>query len=203
VDEDTWEDVLFSDEPGADLELSVEALEVVRELAARVNARTIAPQLRAIRRDLAQKHGIAPSDRRWKQAIKLIKASAALAGRDYATGDDLMILADSLWDKPKDRAPIFGCIAENANPALTAAMKLHDAAKELVSSLKLDEMKQRAAQPKDTVSLSQVNGELKRIIAVLDELPGIPEIEPLQRDVRNWGEQVARAGLRAMGIRNR
>jgi MoxR-like ATPase len=41
---------------------------------------------------------VIPSDRRWKQSIRLVQAAAFLNGRDRVDDDDLQILQHVLWD---------------------------------------------------------------------------------------------------------
>ena len=45
--------------------------------------------------ELEREHGITASDRRWRQATSLVRASAVLDGRDVATPRDLSILAQT------------------------------------------------------------------------------------------------------------
>lgn len=51
------------------------------------------------------------SDRRWKKAVKLLKASAYFNGRDAINALDLMLLQDCLWNSPHSRLMVRECIA--------------------------------------------------------------------------------------------
>jgi MoxR-like ATPase len=52
-------------------------------------------------RDELRLEGIRPSDRRFRQVLSLLKATATLDGRDVVTRKDLIILVHSLWVTPE------------------------------------------------------------------------------------------------------
>ncbi|GAK22138.1 LOW QUALITY PROTEIN: putative regulator protein [Vibrio sp. JCM 19052] len=54
------------------------------------------------------------SDRRWKKAVKLLKASAFFNGRDEINPLDLLLLQDCLWNSPDSRDVVRGVIQEFA-----------------------------------------------------------------------------------------
>lgn len=54
------------------------------------------------------------SDRRWKKAVKLLKASAYFNGRDSINALDLLLLQDCLWNSPQSRLIVRECISEFA-----------------------------------------------------------------------------------------
>ncbi len=54
------------------------------------------------------------SDRRWKKAVKLLKASAFFNGRDEISPLDLLLLQDCLWNSPESREVIVQVIKEFA-----------------------------------------------------------------------------------------
>lgn len=54
------------------------------------------------------------SDRRWKKAVKLLKASAFFTGRDEINPLDLLLLQDCLWNSPESRDVVRGVIQEFA-----------------------------------------------------------------------------------------
>ncbi|MBU2896224.1 ATPase RavA domain-containing protein [Vibrio hepatarius] len=63
------------------------------------------------------------SDRRWKKAVKLLKASAFFNGRDEVNPLDLLLLQDCLWNSPESREVVQSVIKQFA---LTCAFDQHD-----------------------------------------------------------------------------
>ncbi|MBR9786309.1 MAG: DUF3763 domain-containing protein [Vibrionaceae bacterium] len=54
------------------------------------------------------------SDRRWKKAVKLLKASAFFNGRDEINPLDLLLLQDCLWNSPESRDVVRDVVQEFA-----------------------------------------------------------------------------------------
>ena len=96
-----------------DLQAATEAVVVPAEVAAVVVAL----------RGTLNRSGIEVSDRRFMKAKVLVKASAALAGREVATPDDCAVLASSFWQTPDQRSRVaqetmaaIGAAARGADP---------------------------------------------------------------------------------------
>jgi MoxR-like ATPase len=86
-------------------------------------------------RDTCKAEGIEVSDRRWKRVLKLAQASAFLAGEKTTTPEDLLILADSLWREPKDRAKLARIVGQHADPVSAKAGEILDAARETAAKI--------------------------------------------------------------------
>jgi MoxR-like ATPase len=92
--------------------LPIEALDEARAAVAAVAVPGTA--LRAItdlRRELRTR-GLAISDRRWAQAVGVLRAHAWLAGRDVIADDDLPFLEHVLWRDPAERPQVRAAIRE-------------------------------------------------------------------------------------------
>lgn len=101
------------------------------------------------------------SSRRWRKAIGVVKARSVMAGRQIAKPADLRILADVLWNRPEQRSEIASKLAELCAGRLLEAMKIHDAAKEIVdrvSDIDPDDANSLIAAKKDMYGLIKSYG---------------------------------------------
>lgn len=62
--------------------------------------------------------GIHPSDRRFKQSLSVIRAKAVLEGRDQAIQEDVLILKNSLWERPEQRGKVSEIVRKHAQDAV-------------------------------------------------------------------------------------
>ncbi|MEU5162494.1 AAA family ATPase [Streptomyces sp. NPDC020875] len=88
----------------------------------------------ALRAALRRKELIA-SDRRWRQAVGLLQASAYLDGRPAVTDADLPVLGHVLWDSPAQRPTVERELLQLVNPDAKEALDLADTIDELESQL--------------------------------------------------------------------
>jgi MoxR-like ATPase len=75
------------------------------------------------------------SDRRWKQAVRLLQASAFLDGRDEVADTDLAVLTAVLWDSTAERPAVEREVLQLVNPDAGEALDLLDAISELEAQL--------------------------------------------------------------------
>ena len=105
-------------------------------------------------RDACRGEGIIASDRRWKSSLKLVRASAWLAGEKKTCPEDLAILVDSLWREPKDRPKVARIVGTLSDPASMQSLEILDAAREIatkVASLKSGDRKAYIGQAAQAV----------------------------------------------------
>jgi MoxR-like ATPase len=105
------------------------------------------------------------SDRRWKQGIRLLQASAYLAGRDEVTTEDMVILAHVLWEQISQRPAVEREVLAMVNPDAREALDLLDAINELAAEL--DAMAGQSAEKLSSWGF-EANQKLKRAAARLD-----------------------------------
>ncbi|MFC9955786.1 AAA family ATPase [Streptomyces nigra] len=87
-----------------------------------------------LRAALRRKELIA-SDRRWRQAVGLLQASAYLDGRTEVTETDLSILTHVLWNSPAERPVVEREVLHLVNPDAKEALDLADTLAELETQL--------------------------------------------------------------------
>ncbi|MFI5565961.1 AAA family ATPase [Streptomyces sp. NPDC051740] len=75
------------------------------------------------------------SDRRWRQAVGLLQASAYLDGRTAVAETDLPVLTHVLWDSPAQRPTVEREVLHLVNPDAKEALDLADTIEELEAQL--------------------------------------------------------------------
>ncbi|MDI9835095.1 AAA family ATPase [Streptomyces sp. KAU_LT] len=87
-----------------------------------------------LRAALRRKELIA-SDRRWRQAVGLLQASAYVDGRPEVTETDLPVLTHVLWNSPAERPVVEREVLHLVNPDAKEALDLADTLDELETQL--------------------------------------------------------------------
>ena len=82
-----------------------------------------------------KQEGYYVSDRKWRNALKYLRANAWLEGRTEIGEDDLEILSHMFWQSPEQIKPIRKIINKFCNPELTKAQESYDIACELIADL--------------------------------------------------------------------
>jgi MoxR-like ATPase len=108
------------------------------------------------------------SDRRWKQAVRLLQASAWLDGRVEVAEADLAVLTAVLWDSTAERAAVEREVLQLVNPDAREALDLQDAIDELVAQLDA-----KAGQSREALSewaIKEANRKLAKAGKRLEEM---------------------------------
>jgi MoxR-like ATPase len=87
------------------------------------------------------------SDRRWRQAMRLLQASAFLDGRSAVDDTDLAVLTTVLWDSPEQRPAVEREVLQLVNPDAKEALDLEDAIAEQEA-----ELDAKAGQSRDALT---------------------------------------------------
>ncbi|RLF90981.1 ATPase [Thermococci archaeon] len=80
-------------------------------------------------------NGVIVSDRRMKQALKVLRAKALLKGRGRVIEDDISILRHVLWTFPDERGTVESLVLKISNPLLVQAKEYLDALEEVAGDL--------------------------------------------------------------------
>ena len=90
-----------------------------------------------------RQHELIFSDRRWKQSLRLLQASAYLDGRDTVNDNDLDILRHVLWDTPAQRQTaeeaVLALVNPDAKDVFTLLQGISDVEAELDRRVKEDQ----------------------------------------------------------------
>lgn len=112
--------------------------------------------------------GITPSNRRWRQAAKAVKANAVLNGRTTAEPEDLEALQYVLWESPEQISIVTRHCLASGSPLAAIAMDAL-ATLEDVNLRARDAAKENDSARKAGLGLD-LNQECKRIIAELERV---------------------------------
>ena len=83
--------------------------------------------IKILRRKLSEPpYGLYVSDRKWVNAVAIIKAGAFFSGRMVTEIGDCLVLTDCLWDKPEDRDTVAKVIADSIIEDCTVLSKRLD-----------------------------------------------------------------------------
>lgn len=108
------------------------------------------------------------SDRRWRQAVRLLQASAFLDSRAEVGETDLAVLTHVLWDSPVQRPTVEREVLQLVNPDAKEALDLADAIDELEA-----ELDAKAGQSREALSewaIKEANGKLARAGKTLEKM---------------------------------
>ncbi len=146
--------------------------------------------------------GFRSSDRRWRQLIGLVKASAYLDGRDEATLEDSEILADSIWTDPKDRSAVAAIVQTIANPVGVRTAEIVQAARELVSALgQLTDPRQRDEWTRRaSAAESQLSAMLSEIATLEKDHAGSAKVASARRTIDRLKGDLTREVARAFNL---
>lgn len=120
--------------------------EVLRDAQAEVDEIEVSDSIKetmvTVREDL-NTEGIIASDRRYKQAIHAMKASAFLEGRDYVDDDDFKVLVHMMWTNPGDVRNVERLILDHTNPLDREVVEIRDMMDEIAGAFRSQLMDSR------------------------------------------------------------
>jgi len=142
---------------------------------------------------LIREHGVSCSDRRWRKMVALVRANAALAGRDAAEREDVAVLVDAIWRKPDERPAIAGTVMRIAAPELGEATRTLDAAIETYNAA------MGAVAKRDQNAVGKANRELKDQRVAVGTLRQSAQVAEIGGRIEAMQKAVARKFLEMVG----
>lgn len=112
--------------------------------------------------------GIHPSDRRFKQSLSVIRAKAVLDGRGQAVREDILLLKNSLWERPEQRGKVAEIVRKHAQDA--AKIVIEDAMKdvgEIIADLKV--VRSNETSTEQTERVVEAAKKIKMIVGDLEK----------------------------------
>lgn len=133
-------------------------------------------------KEVLKKENIISSDRRYKQALSLIKANAYLNGRTQAAIEDMTILQHVLWSQPSEHKAVQKIVLSTINPILSKVQELMDIAMEIHHQA-LDPNVLKDAEKASKVGI-EANVKLKKVQKDLSELQPTPATAQMVADAQ-------------------
>lgn len=131
--------------------------------------------------------GIRPSDRRFVQSISVLRAKAVLDGRDHVIREDILILKNSLWERPEQREKVSGIVKKHAQDVVKQFVEqLHLQINDMLKSLEDHNTTEQALEV--TKKLKMLGKDLSKLDS---QYPGRTEIAEAKRSVKETLERVS------------
>jgi len=118
-------------------------------------------------RDEMRSAEIIVSDRRWRQCVRLLQASAFLNGRTAVDADDVHVLRFALWDVPAQISTVERLCLSLSNPVAEQCLRLLDDAEGIARGIR--DRKGQALETRATYG-TEANGKLKTLVSELAQL---------------------------------
>ena len=188
----------LSARPAAQTQLTLGDLAQAQQEALQVDLSAILPTVVALRSEV-QKIGVMVSDRRWHDAMTVVRANAWLNGNTAADENDLDILQHVLWSEPEQRATVAKTVLMMVSPFDQEAQDILDDAVELYhAAINAPEESQTQAGLEANKALKSAAKRLHTIVEKAEDA-GKPcrRAEQGLQDVAMWGQEVLTKCLRA------
>ena len=118
-------------------------------------------------RDEMRNAEIVVSDRRWRQCVRLLQASAFFHGRTQADDDDIHVLRYALWDVPTQISQVERMCLSLSNPVAEKCLAVLDGAEDISRGIR--ERKGQSLESRAAFG-TEANGKLKVLVSELAQL---------------------------------
>jgi MoxR-like ATPase len=153
-------------------------------------------------RDACRGEGVIASDRRWKKMLKVVQASAWLAGETSTTPEDLLVLTHALWREPKERPKIAQLVGQVADPVSSQANQILDAARDTAARIVAVTSDRKTYMTQAAQALDELKAQQKK----LDELTrnagprAKANVADVQQEIQMLHAELARGVATTMGF---
>lgn len=110
---------------------------------------------------------IIPSDRRWRQSVRLLQASAFINGRSQVEDDDLHVLRYALWDGPEQINPVERMTLSLSNPVAEKCLRILDDAEQVAAGIR--DRKGQSLEARAGYG-TEANGKVKVLVSEANQL---------------------------------
>jgi len=172
--------------------ITMDELRAMQKQVSEVDIAPIMDTVIELRKNLKQA-GIVASDRRFKQAMSVVRAHAFFHSRTAATTDDLRVLQHIMWDSPEQMRTVRKAIMDIIDPFARKVMEYRDIindykdklqgkidpaeVQEIMAKLKVIEneikelSKMAMSSGKDTAELDEILDEIQELkVSMLDKV---------------------------------
>lgn len=118
-------------------------------------------------RDEMRSAEIVVSDRRWRQCVRLLQASAFYHGRTQADEDDVHVLRYALWDVPTQINAVERLCLSLSNPVAEKCLAIMDGAEDISRGIR--ERKGQSLESRAAYG-TEANGKIKVLVSELAQL---------------------------------
>jgi MoxR-like ATPase len=142
-----------------------------------------------LRTDLKRVHHIEPGDRRFKKAVRILKANAFLDGRSEVTKADLGVLRFILWDTIEQHDKIHEVCLEASNPFVKGLNEIKSQILEIQTGVKDREVGDEGARWKygkeasDKLKIARERLDVMLMEAQGQPIPGFKIVSDLHEEV--------------------
>ncbi len=127
--------MLVAAEPAISVKLNLATINAARQEAETVILSDAMIETMIDVKVATERDGVKASDRRWRRAMKALRAFAYVCGDTEVTEDHFDLLPDMLWREPSERAALVQAVGKVANPMAAKATEILDAGRELYADL--------------------------------------------------------------------
>ncbi len=159
------------------------------EIDRRVNACTIDEDILdavATLRESLKVKGVIASDRRYVQALRILKAAAVLDGRASVARKDLKVLSMVLWSQPSDTSAIDAIVANLLNPferqLRSFVDEVYEERRRVLQAGNYDGADKARPNPDNVQAAMESSKALSKVRGIGDRLEAIDELADTDED---------------------